>query len=105
MATKKRNRKKKEYSKTVTALCLGIVIAFILFVCIEAHNQQNLSAIDAISDIVQWIAVAAIGGYFYKARAENQIKLQLQYQREASELHKKYGDDYVTETLDFDNLR
>lgn len=104
MATRQK-RKKKEYSKVVTGLCIGIVIAFIFFVCIEAHNQQDLSVMSSVSDIVQWIAVAAIGGYFYKARAENQIKLQLQYQKEASELRKKYGDDYVTETLDFDNFK
>lgn len=104
MATK-RKRRKKEYSKVVTGLCIAIVIAFIFFVCVEAHKQQDLSVMSSVSDIVQWIAVAAIGGYFYKARAENQIKLQLQYQKEASELHKKYGDDYVTETLDFDNFK
>lgn len=104
MATRQK-RKKKEYSKVVTGLCIGIVISFMFFVCIEAHNQQDLSVMSSVSDLVQWIAVAAIGGYFYKARAENQIKLQLQYQKEASELRKKYGDDYVTETLDFDNFK
>ena len=65
MATR-RKRKKKEYSKVVTGLCIGIVISFMFFVCIEAHNQQDLSVMSSVSDIVQWIAVAAIGGYFYK---------------------------------------
>lgn len=105
MATqKKRAEKKKEYSKIVTSWCRYIVTAFILFVCFESHRLGDLSAIESVAGIIKYIAVVSIGGYFYKARSENQIKLQIEYQKQASELKKMYGDDYVTETLEFDNL-
>ena len=97
-------RRKKEYSKVIVAWCFAIITFFIFFACYESYKLSDPSPIGDIADIIKYLAVAAVGGYFIKSRSENKLKLQIQYQREASELKKKYGDNYVQETLEFDDL-
>ena len=99
-----RKKKKREYSKVIVAWCFAIITFFILFACYEVHRLSDTSSIEYITDIVKYLAVVAVGGYFFKSRAENKVKLQIEYQRQASELRKKYGDDFIAETLDFDSL-
>lgn len=103
-SSSRKTRRKKEYSKVIVAWCFALITFFIMFACYEIHRLEDTSAIEFITDIVKYVTVVAVGGYFFKARAENTAKIQLEYQKQASELRKEYGDDYVSETLEFDNL-
>lgn len=100
----KRKRKKREYSKVIVGWTFIVITAFFIFAFYEMHRLNDLTQLEFVTDVIKFLCVASVGGYFWKAKAENEVKLELEYQREASKLKKQYGEDFVTETLEFDKF-
>lgn len=96
---KRNKRKKKEFSKVIIFWVLLSVIGFIVFYSYEAHRLGDLSAVEYLTDILKYLAVVSVGGYFWKAKNENLMRTNLEYTKEMNEMKKHYGDGFIVEEI------
>ena len=92
-------KRKKEFSKVITATVVGlfsfVAIAFIIFVCYEMHRQRDLSPVGYIGIPIVGLLVTTLGFYKSRAKAKSITDLEWEMTRRATALKKENPDAYA----------
>lgn len=83
-------KKHLEFSKILVILVLAVCIAVIVFACVMMWRTCDLSPLAYIIPTVGTATSTCLGFYFWKAKAENKIKLA-----------KAYGIELTEQTLNY----
>lgn len=73
-----RRRNKKEFSKTLITLILVVTLAVIVFTMWMIYITKDTSPLAYLIPAVFTETATATGFYYYKARAENELKIKRQ---------------------------
>lgn len=73
-----RRRNKKEFSKVLVTLILVVTLAVIIFSMVMIYITKDTSPLAYLIPAVFTETATATGFYYYKARAENELKIKRQ---------------------------
>lgn len=73
-----RRRNKKEFSKVLVTLILVVTLAVIIFSMVMIYITKDTSPLAYLIPAVFAETATATGFYYYKARAENELKIKRQ---------------------------
>lgn len=76
---------KMEFSKIILLIALAVNLAVIVFACVMMWRTGDLSPLAYLLPSVGAEVAAGTGGYYWKAKAENKIKLAKAYGIELNE--------------------
>ena len=100
--------KKREYSKTITTLIVGIfsilAVGFIIFVCYEMHRQNDLSPIAYIGPTIAGVPTAVVGFYMSRAKAKSKTDLEWEKTKQLTEFREKHPEAFAYGTVDFEDI-
>ena len=80
----RRKRKKREFSKVLLFWIAAFTFAVTVFGCILAWITRDTSLFAYLIPACFGELATATGFYYYKAKAENEIKLQKLYEKESA---------------------
>lgn len=83
---KGKHRKKKEFSKIIAVIAIAMWLLVNLFALAVVIITLDTSPLMYVIGSVDAVAGVVIGFYFWKAKAENQIKLRILYRDVADEV-------------------
>lgn len=78
-------KKRPEFSKVVLVMMIVVNIAVIVFACVMMWRTCDLTPLAYLIPSVSAEVAAGTGGYYWKAKAENKIKLAKAYGIELTE--------------------
>lgn len=100
--------KKREYSKTITTLIVGIfsilAVGFIIFVCYEMHRQCDLSPIAYIGPTIAGVPTAVVGFYMSRAKAKSKTDLEWEKTKQLTEFREKHPEAFAYGSVDFEDI-
>ena len=90
-AEMKKEKKKTEFSKKILFVAGIVNIAVVAFTCVMVWRTLDLTPLAYLIPAVAAEVATGTGYYYWKARAENQIKLRQQYGQDAIETFENGG--------------
>jgi len=96
----KQARKKMEFSKKVTIASVVLTYLFILFVCYEMHETQNLDPVAYIGAGIVIMLAICVKAYMKRAYQQDLVNMKVNQAEKLSELKAKYGENFVYENID-----
>lgn len=99
---------KREYSKTITTLIVGIfsflAVGFIIFVCYEMHRQNDLSPIAYIGPTIAGVPTAVVGFYMSRAKAKSKTDLEWEKTKQLTTFREQHPESFTQGDVDFEEV-
>lgn len=100
---KKKEQKKKEYSKSIVAWMIIplfiMVYCFIIFCCYMIFRTNDLSPITYIAPAILGafaaICCITVKWYMWRAKQKDYVQLDIEKNKMLSRMKKEFGDDFV----------
>ncbi len=100
------DKKKTEYSKTITTIIVGVfsvlAVGFIIFVCYEMHRQNDLSPIAYIGPTVAGVPTAIVGFYMSRAKAKSKTDLEWEKTKLLTVFREQHPESFTQGTVNFE---
>lgn len=99
-------KKHKEFSKIITGCVLVYAIWFTDRVLDVMVEFQTFDSLDTLITNVGYLGIVALGAYAFRQRSKDKYDIEAMHREKVNEEKKKYGDDYMYETIDLsdDNI-
>ena len=102
------DNKKKEYSKTITTIVVGVfsilAVGFIIFVCYEMHRQNDLSPIAYIGPTIAGVPTAVVGFYMSRAKAKSKTDLEWEKTKQLTAFREQHPETFTQGDVDFEDV-
>lgn len=92
---KTNTNKKKETSKILLFSVLVLTYLLTIFICITIIIFNDLSPLSYLIPSFFGLSIIVVGFYSWKAKKENQLKLEIEKIKEEYKLKAKYKDDNI----------
>lgn len=93
-------KKHKEFSKIITGCVLIYAIWFTDRVLDVMVEFQTFDSLDTLITNVGYLGIVALGAYAFRQRSKDKYDIEAMHREKVNEEKKKYGDDYMYETID-----
>ena len=105
---KKSKKKKREYSKVITSLVVGVLlvlaVAFIAFICYEMHMLGDLSPVAYIGPSLTVPITGVLGFYMWRAKAKSQTDLEWEKTKKLTKLREKHPENFTQGEVNIDDM-
>lgn len=95
--------KRKEYSKVITSIVVGlfsaVAVGFIIFVCYEMHRLQDLSPVAYIGTGIVGLLSIVLGAYMWRAKAKSQSDLEWEQTKQLTLFRAKHPEYFTQSTM------
>lgn len=106
--TKKKTQRKKpvffEYSKICVAAAFVLTAAFLIYICVEMHLQQNLEPVSYVGGGLLICLGIIVRSYMKRAHQKDVVNLEIDKTKQLSKLKEEHGDNFVYERVEDVNL-
>ena len=90
----KNNKNKIETSKKVIFSVIVLTYIFVVFACYMIYKTEDLSPFTYLIPSIFGLATTSLGFYSWKAKKENELKLEIEKAKQEIKLNKKLNIDF-----------
>ena len=88
-----------EFSKICVSAAFLLSIAFIIFVCVEMHRQNNLDPVSYIGAGILLCLAIIVRAYMKRAYQKDLVQMEIEKAKKLSQLKEEAGENFTYEPI------
>ena len=88
-----------EFSKICVSIAFLLSLAFVVFVCVEMHLQNNLDPVSYIGAGVLLCLAIIVRAYMKRAYQKDLVQLEIEKAKKLSQLKEETGENFTYEPI------